>query len=136
MKTHIADLVHQALAQLADQGVLPADAVQVPVIERTRDASHGDFASNAAMVHSKAARMRPRDLAERLVAALPASDIVSAVEIAGPGFINFRLAGNAYFVQIPEIMRQGHSYGRSNLGAGKRVQVEFVSANPTGPLHV
>jgi arginyl-tRNA synthetase len=88
------------------------------------------------MVNSKAAKMRPRDLAERLVAVLPASGMVAAVEIAGPGFINFRLADDAYRVLVPEILQQGHSHGRSTLGAGKRVQVEFVSANPTGPLHV
>ena len=136
MKSHIADLVSQALDQLAADDVLDATQVRPPVIERTRDASHGDFATNAAMVNSKAAKMRPRDLAERLVAALPTSDAVVAVEIAGPGFINFRLAENALHALIPEIIRQGHEYGRSRVGAGRRVQVEFVSANPTGPLHV
>lgn len=136
MKSHIAELVTAALERLAADGVLSGDAIAAPVIERARDASHGDFASNAAMINSKAAKMRPRDLAEKLVAALPASQLVSAVEIAGPGFINFRLADNAYHALIPAILEQGHSYGRSALGAGKRVQVEFVSANPTGPLHV
>jgi arginyl-tRNA synthetase len=135
MKSLIQDLVAQALQQLVADGVLPT-AAAAPVIERTRDASHGDFATNAAMVNSKAARMKPRDLAERLVAALPASEAVSAVEIAGPGFINFRLADAAYLQLIPEIMAAGARYGRSDIGAGRRVQVEFVSANPTGPLHV
>lgn len=136
MKSHIADLVSQALNQLAADNILDAGDVRPPVIERARDATHGDFATNAAMVNSKAAKMRPRDLAEKLVAALPPSDAVVAVEIAGPGFINFRLAGNSLHALIPEILRQGHSYGRSEIGAGRRVQVEFVSANPTGPLHV
>jgi arginyl-tRNA synthetase len=134
MKSLIRDLVSQALQQLVADGVLASAAE--PVIERTRDVSHGDFASNAAMVHSKAAQMKPRDLAERLLAALPASDAVSGVEIAGPGFINFRLADSAYLQLLPEIMAAGERYGRSDIGAGKRVQVEFVSANPTGPLHV
>jgi arginyl-tRNA synthetase len=135
MKALIRDLVSQALDQLASDGVLEAVAAE-PVIERTRDASHGDFATNAAMVNSKAAKMKPRDLAEQLVAALPASMAVAGVEIAGPGFINFRLADDAYLQLIPQILAAGEGYGRSDLGAGKRVQVEFVSANPTGPLHV
>jgi arginyl-tRNA synthetase len=136
MKSHIADLVSQALAQLVADKVMDAAVVRAPVIERTRDPAHGDFATNAAMLNSKAAGIRPRDLAERLVAALPASELVAGVEIAGPGFINFRLADDAYRALIPEILLQGHVYGRSALGAGRRVQVEFVSANPTGPLHV
>ncbi|MCB1773662.1 MAG: arginine--tRNA ligase [Gammaproteobacteria bacterium] len=136
MKAQIADLVTQALARLADDGVIETSAVSTPVVERARDPSHGDFATNVAMVNSKAAKLRPRDLAERLVAALPDSALVAGVEIAGPGFINFRLTDNAYHALVPEILRLGHEYGRSRLGAGKKVQVEFVSANPTGPLHV
>ncbi len=136
MKSHIADLVSQALHKLVDQQVLDGADVRPAAIERTRDEAHGDFATNAAMVHSKAAKMRPRDLADKLVEALPSSDSVVGVEIAGPGFINFRLADNAYHSLVPEILRAGHGYGRSTLGAGKKVQVEFVSANPTGPLHV
>ena len=136
MKSHIADLVTRALERLVADNILNAADIPPPVIERARDAGNGDFATNAAMVNSKAAGMRPRDLAEKLVAALPASEFVDAVEIAGPGFINFRLAENALHALIPEILRQGHRYGRSGIGAGRRVQVEFVSANPTGPLHV
>lgn len=136
MKSHIAALVRQALDRLAADHVIDASSIKTPAVDRTRDPSHGDFATNAAMINSKAANMRPRDLAERLVAALPDSDQVSHVEIAGPGFINFRLADNAYHALVPEILAQGAHYGRSQTGAGKRVQVEFVSANPTGPLHV
>jgi arginyl-tRNA synthetase len=135
MKAQIAELLTHALEQLAQEGVVPAQTAQ-GVVERTRDAARGDFASNAAMVNAKAAGMRPRELAERLVAALPASALVAGVEIAGPGFINFRLADAAYRALVPEILRQGHDYGRSRVGAGQKVQVEFVSANPTGPLHV
>lgn len=136
MKSHIAELVSNALSELGAQGVLNTDDVKPPVIERARDASHGDFATNAAMVNSKAAKMKPRDLAEKLVAALPASAAVSEVSIAGPGFINFRLSENAYHSLIPEILEKGESWGRGTVGQGKKVQVEFVSANPTGPLHV
>ncbi len=136
MKPLIADLVRRALDALVAEGILSAEDLCSSVIERARDAAHGDFASNAALLNSKAAKMRPRDLAERLVACLPESDEVSEVAIAGPGFINFRLANSAYWTLIPQILEQGRAFGRSQLGAGRRVQVEFVSANPTGPLHV
>jgi len=136
MKGIIQQLISQALTQLAADGVVPQDAMPEPVIERARDSQHGDFACNIAMMLAKAARAKPRDLAEKLVALLPETPMVSKVEIAGPGFINFYLADNAYHSLIPTILSQGYEFGRSNIGAGKRVQVEFVSANPTGPLHV
>lgn len=135
MKSEIQQSLQQALEALHVEGVLtdPPAAAQV---ERTRDPAHGDFASNVAMVLAKQARMKPRDLAERIVAAMPASPVIAAVAIAGPGFINVHIAEAAYRALVPEILRAGPDYGRSRLGAGKRVQVEFVSANPTGPLHV
>ena len=141
MKQQVKALLAAALARLADAGVLPSDAaaqatVQDPQVERTRDPSHGDFSSNAAMVLAKLARSKPRDLAERIVAELPASPILARAEVAGPGFINFHLAPGAYLALVPQILTAGHAYGRSQVGAGRRVQVEFVSANPTGPLHV
>lgn len=136
MKSFLSDLVSRALQQLVTQGELNAADVRTPVVERARDPAHGDFATNAAMVHSKAAGLRPRELAERLVANLPPSDAIAKVSIAGPGFINFQMADAAYYALIPGILTQGHAYGRSRLGGGRRVQVEFVSANPTGPLHV
>jgi arginyl-tRNA synthetase len=136
MKLEIQQSLKQALAALRADGVLSEVPTDPPQVERTRDPAHGDFASNAAMVLAKGARMKPRELAERIVAALPASGTIAAVEIAGPGFINFRVADAAYRGLVGEILRLGSTYGRSNLGAGKRVQVEFVSANPTGPLHV
>lgn len=137
MKPELIKLVGSALDILRDQGVLD-DNQSAPIaqIERTRDPAHGDFATNLAMVLAKRARCQPRELAERLVAALPASPLIDRVEIAGPGFINFRLSNDAYHGLVPEILHQGAWYGRSNIGKGKRVQVEFVSANPTGPLHV
>jgi arginyl-tRNA synthetase len=136
MKNLIQQLVSQALGKVAADGGLADVAIPQPIIERTRDLRHGDFACNVALVLSKAARCKPRDLAERLIAALPASPAVARVEIAGPGFINFTLAEDAYRAVVSEVLTQGHEYGRSDLGQGKRIQVEFVSANPTGPLHV
>ncbi len=136
MKQQLAPLLSAAVATLQADGVLPADQPVDIQLERTRDRKHGDFASNLAMMLCKAARSKPRDLAEKLVAALPASDIVTRVEIAGPGFINFYLAPAAYHAMLRQILAEGETFGRSNIGAGQTVQVEFVSANPTGPLHV
>jgi len=136
MKHQIQQLISQALTQLAAEGVVPLAAMPEPIIERARDSQHGDFACNIAMMLAKAARAKPRDLAEKLVALLPETPMVSKVEIAGPGFINFYLSPDAYHALVPRILEEGHGFGRSDIGAGKRVQVEFVSANPTGPLHV
>jgi len=136
MKQQLAQLLSAAAATLQDDGVLPADQPVDIQLERTRDRKHGDFASNLAMVLCKAARSKPRELAEKLVAALPDSGLVTRVEIAGPGFINFFLAPAAYHAVLRQILADGEQFGRSDIGAGKSVQVEFVSANPTGPLHV
>ncbi|MCP3871474.1 MAG: arginine--tRNA ligase [Gammaproteobacteria bacterium] len=136
MKHQIQKMVSLALDRIAAEGVMPADQIPQPVIERTRDSRHGDFACNVAMVLAKLAKRRPRELAESLTAALPDSQVVKKVEIAGPGFINFHLSSNAYHGLVATIIERGHQFGRSDMGAGKRVQVEFVSANPTGPLHV
>ncbi len=136
MKDHIQTLLSAALDRLREQGLVPAE-VDVPVqVERTRDRRHGDFASNLAMRLAKPARRNPRELAQALVEALPASEWVEEVEIAGPGFINFTLAADAWPRVVRQVLEAGEAFGRSSIGAGKRVQVEFVSANPTGPLHV
>ncbi|WP_049622945.1 arginine--tRNA ligase [Frateuria defendens] len=136
MKEQLRDLVLQAIRSL-QHDTLPAD-LEVPsfVVERARSREHGDFATNAAMLLAKPARAKPRELAEKLVAALPANALVAKVEIAGPGFINFFLAEGAYHAEVRRILAEGEAYGRSASGAGKTVGVEFVSANPTGPLHV
>jgi arginyl-tRNA synthetase len=136
MKNHLAQLVTQAVERLKSAGELPADAVAEVQIERTRDRSHGDFAANTAMLLAKQARRAPRQLAEQLLAALPASPKVQRVEIAGPGFINFFVDPAAAFAVVQEILDAGARYGRSQMGGGRRLLVEFVSANPTGPLHV
>jgi arginyl-tRNA synthetase len=136
LKTLIEELLAQALAALPEDSV-PAAARGVSIeVESTRDAQHGDFASNLAMRLAKATRQNPRKLAEALVRALPPSAAVAKVDIAGAGFINFFLSKDAYYAEIGSVLRDGRQYGRSLIGAGKSVQVEFVSANPTGPLHV
>lgn len=136
MKTHLQALITQALESLLRDG-LPSDALPAEVpLERARDRTHGDYASAIALALAKTARRKPRELAEQLVAALPRSDHIAKVEIAGPGFINFFLAPAAYRAVVQEILDRGDAFGRSQLGGGRRVQVEFVSANPTGPLHV
>lgn len=137
MKPSLRDLLLQAIRTLQDAAVLPPELdTSGFVIERARSREHGDFATNAAMLLAKAARTKPRELAEKLVAALPPNSLVERVEIAGPGFINFFLAPAAYHAQVRDILTEGDAYGRSRTGAGRTVGVEFVSANPTGPLHV
>lgn len=115
---------------------MPTGELAAIPLERTRDRLHGDFASTIALALAKSARRKPRELAERIVASLPTSEQVAKVEIAGPGFINFFLAPAAWQSVVGEILQRGEQFGRSELGGGRRVQVEFVSANPTGPLHV
>ena len=137
MKAQLRELVLQAIQSLQNDATLPVDlAVPGFVIERARSREHGDFACNIALLLAKPARAKPRELAERLVTALPANALVAKVEIAGPGFINFHLAPAAYHAELRQILAQAEGYGRSRSGAGKTVGVEFVSANPTGPLHV
>jgi arginyl-tRNA synthetase len=137
VKEQLRELLLRAIRTLQNDATLPAD-LEVPnfVIERTRSREHGDFAANAAMLLAKPARAKPRELAEKLVAALPVNTLVGKVEIAGPGFINFFLAPAAYHDEVRRIMADGHAYGRSASGKGVTAGVEFVSANPTGPLHV
>ena len=136
MKDFLRDQLLQALAALQRNGSVPADVSTAFVIERTRNKDHGDFAANAALLLSKAAGQKPRDLAQALVAALPESSQVAKVEIAGPGFINFFLSPAAYRAQVRSVLELGAAYGRNDSGGGRKAQIEFVSANPTGPLHV
>jgi arginyl-tRNA synthetase len=136
LKTLIEALLKRALDTLPEDLVAGAARGVGIEVENTRDAQHGDFASNLAMRLAKATRQNPRKVAQALVAALPPSDAIDKVEIAGAGFINFFLKSDAYTLEIAKVLKDGESYGRSLIGAGRRVQVEFVSANPTGPLHV
>jgi arginyl-tRNA synthetase len=136
LKPQLEQLLQQAVNGLVG-GLLPTapDASQITV-ERTRDAQHGDFATNVAMRLAKAARRSPRELALAIVAAVPANELIERTEVAGAGFINFYLRAAASTRELARIHELGAAYGRSNAGAGERVLVEFVSANPTGPLHV
>ena len=136
MKTLIEKLLTQALAALPEDLVPIAARGSSIEVETTRDAQHGDFASNLAMRLAKATRQNPRNLAQALVRTLPAHPAVAKVEIAGAGFINFFLANDAYHAELGKVLSEGRQYGRSAVGGGRSVQVEFVSANPTGPLHV
>ena len=124
------------MQSLQAEGVLPSDWNNTSNLTRTKDRSHGDFASNIAMIASKAAGMKPRDLAEKVLAALPEVVDISKAEIAGPGFINFFLNADQRFSVLDQIQAQQQNFGRSQVNAQKRIQVEFVSANPTSSLHV
>jgi arginyl-tRNA synthetase len=136
VKDTLHQLVLQAIQSLRDQGLLPADAAAPFVIERTRAKEHGDFATNAGMLLAKPARKNPRAVAEALVAALPQNIQISKVDIAGPGFINFFLSDDAYHAEVVRALQSGAAYGTGHGGDGRTAGVEFVSANPTGPLHV
>ena len=125
------------LDELTEAGVLPVDTDRSNVtLEPPRDPSHGDLSTNAAMVLSKAAAMKPRDLAEKITEKLAALDDVKAVEMAGPGFINLRVDDGVLIGELLEIERLGDKYGRSDKGQGITVNIEYVSANPTGPMHM
>jgi len=132
-----AALLDGVLDELVAEGVLPADFDRKHVtVEPPRDPAHGDLATNAAMVLAKAAKTNPRSLAEAIKPKLEALPTVTSVEIAGPGFINLRLTPDAWRDELKTILQQGDEYGLSTVGADERVNVEYVSANPTGPLHM
>ena len=135
MKHELENLLRAARDRLAIDGRIPAGASTIEV-QRTRDSKHGDFSCNLAMTLAAAARLKPRELAGLLLERIPPSPGVERVEIAGPGFINFFLKREAWLALIPEILSRGEGYGRAAPGARGRMLVEFVSANPTGPLHV
>ncbi len=136
MKQPLQELLIGAFERLRSQGSVPPDLALDIHLERTRDRQHGDFATNVALTLTRPLKRKPREIADMIIAALPDSGYVTKVEVAGPGFINFFLSPAAYVEQVKQVLASGEAYGRSDLGAGRRVQVEFVSANPTGPLHV
>ncbi len=136
MKQQIAQILTDVVQQLKDQGVIPEDLSPRINIENTRDKAHGDFASNLAMMLTKATGMPPRDLAEKIIELVADKPAVVKVEIAGPGFINFFVNDSAKFAIVEKVLAEKADFGRCNVGQGKSVLVEFVSANPTGPLHV
>jgi arginyl-tRNA synthetase len=129
--------VHAVCAALAAERGWPANIdLSRVVVEPPREAAHGDMATNAAMVLAKEARSKPRDLAEAIAAKLRADDLIASVEVAGPGFINLTLKPNAWSDALRTVLREGEAYGKSAMGAAEKVNVEYVSANPTGPMHV
>ena len=136
MKQELEQLLLAALAKLSGGVVPEMPAAAAVVVERSRDSQHGDFATSLALRLAKSARRNPRELAAAIVAALPPSALVARAEVAGAGFINFHLTAAAYARELAAIHARGGAYGESQLGGGERVLVEFVSANPTGPLHV
>lgn len=136
MKTLIEQHLATALAALKSAGTIPDDVSPKIAVTRTKDPSHGDFASNLAMMLAKPAGKSPRDVAQMLVDALPDNNDIREVAIAGPGFINFFQNDAAASSVVATVLQQGEQFGRSNKGQGQRWQVEYVSANPTGPLHV
>ena len=131
IKTHLSDLMRTALLSVA-----PDQADTAIILERPKQAAHGDFACNLAMQLARAMKRNPRELAQLLLSEIPKSPFVGKTEIAGAGFINFHLLPAAKLEVVRTVLAQGAAFGRSTVGGKKKVQVEFVSANPTGPLHV
>ena len=136
MKINLTNLLEQALSALKKIAIIPEDLEIQVSIERPKDTTHGDYTSNVAMVLAKACRQPPRQLAELIISHLPENTVLAKVEIAGPGFINFTLNNQAMVEVIKAALKQGEQFGCSHLGQGQKVLLEFVSANPTGPLHV
>ncbi|MEB3754995.1 arginine--tRNA ligase [Acinetobacter sp. MD2(2019)] len=136
MNTAIQAALEHAIQSLQQQGVLPQDWNNNSTLTRTKDRSHGDFASNVAMIAAKPAGLKPRDLAEKILENLPEVIDITKAEIAGPGFINFFLNADQRFAILDQIQAQQAQFGRTQSNAGQKVQVEFVSANPTSSLHV
>lgn len=137
MKQLITGLIRQSLEQLESELQLPQGAATAPIhLERTRQKAHGDFATNVSLTMAKTAQKNPRELAQLIISALPVNDQITKVDIAGPGFINFFVNETSSLSVISEILKQGDDFGRNDLGRNQRITIEYVSANPTGPLHV
>ena len=138
MKSRLSEIINFACKQAKDKGQLPADLELPPIVlEAPRQAEHGDLACSLAMQMAKPARMNPRQAAQIIIDNLPLDQpLIDKVEIAGPGFINFFIKHSAWLATVNNIVKEGDSFGLNQSGAGKKVMVEYVSANPTGPLHV
>lgn len=136
MRDLITTLVRSALERAIEDGEVTLPVPADVTVERPRDPSHGDWATNVALRHAREAKMPPRELAEVIAARMSGHPDVAAVEVAGPGFLNVRLSPHALQRVLTEVRRSGAGYGRLTLGAGEKWQVEFVSANPVGPMHV
>ena len=136
MKTEISCLLQTAIQTLKTNEILPQEIQASVYLDRTKNPAHGDFACNIAMSLAKQVGLAPRDLAQKILNALPPHEFILKAEIAGPGFINFYLKPEAQYAIIPTVLNLKENYGRSNLGQNKKLHIEYVSANPTGPLHV
>lgn len=136
MKYQVLKLIQQAIKALAAENAGTIDVSARPEVERSRDPQHGHYASNIAMRLAKSLGQPPRQVAASIIEKLPESSLVESVKIAGPGFINFRLSSQAFHRELCSIIDRGNQYGKSDLGGGHKVLLEYVSANPTGPLHV
>jgi len=136
MREVVRQLVRKVLEECSADGTLQSGQLPTVIIETPAHAEHGDFATNVAMQLAKVEKKAPRSVAEALMPRLAAADIFAKVEIAGPGFINFYLRDDAWRQTLLTVADAGADYGKSRLGGGRKVQVEFVSANPTGPLHI
>ncbi|HKN51997.1 MAG TPA: arginine--tRNA ligase, partial [Amycolatopsis sp.] len=133
----LADLVRRSAVQvLTSRGLDPAVLPEQVTIERPRNPEHGDYATNLAMQVAKKAGMPPREFAQALADAVAADPGVTAAEVAGPGFLNFRLAADAQGEVVRQVLAAGAAYGRGESLAGTKINLEFVSANPTGPIHL
>ena len=136
MKEQLESLIAQTLESLKQQGILPAEVEPRVQVTRTKDENHGDFASNIAMMLAKPCGKNPREVAQLFVDSLPENTDIVKTDIAGPGFINFFMNKASTSAIVSRILQEGKAFGRSQIGSGQKVLIEFVSANPTGPLHV
>ena len=136
MRAHLEELITQALLHLQRDGDLSADLEPAVIMERTRNPEHGDYACNIAMTLAKPMGKSPRDIASLIIKKIPESRHVEKTDIAGPGFINFFLTAHARLMVIKDVLREKEKFGHTDTGANEPLTVEFVSANPTGPLHV
>ncbi|MDG2288320.1 MAG: arginine--tRNA ligase, partial [Woeseiaceae bacterium] len=135
MKQIVTNLISQALKTLPELTEIAADLSLESTVERTRDASHGDFASNIAMRLAKSAGKSPREIASNIIKAINDNDQITNIEIAGPGFINFHLSPSAFHAELETILSSDTKYGQQTKKNTPKILLEFISANPTGPLH-
>ena len=137
MKTKIIELISAAARNACASGALPSDTFPDVTVEEPKAGAHGDFATNFAMLSAKEQKMAPRKIAQAVVDHLDdTTGLLDRVEIAGPGFINFFIRAGAWAPLVDQVLRQDRDFGACDVGHGRKIQVEFVSANPTGPLHV
>ncbi len=136
MKQQLKTIINDSLTLLKEQGALQIEVFPDVQIEQARDKQHGDYACNIAMLLAKPAKTNPRNLAEMICANIPKNKLIRNAEVAGPGFINFFLSDSAFNGVVEKVIHEGENFGRTDIGAGKKIHIETISANPTGPLHV